>query len=68
MATRLLGRGMAAVFAVVAFGYFLGTMAHLPLLHGLNTDQQAWAVFALGLIAAIVFLFRAARVGEVSSD
>jgi hypothetical protein len=64
----LLGRGMAAVFAMGALGYVLGSVAHLPLVHGLNTDQQAWAVFALGLIAAILFLFRAARVGEVSPD
>ena len=65
MARRFLGRGMAAIVATGALGYALGSLAHLPLLHGLNTDQQAWAVFALGLIAAILFLFRAAGVGEV---
>jgi hypothetical protein len=66
MARRVLGRGLAVIVAVCALGYVLGSIAHLPLLHGLNTDQQAWAVFALGLIAAILFLLRATRVGEVS--
>jgi hypothetical protein len=66
MVRRVIGQGIAVVVAMAALGYALGSIAHLPLLHGLNTDQQAWAVFALGLIAAILFLFRAARVPEVS--
>jgi hypothetical protein len=65
---RVLGRGIAVLVAMGALGYVLGSAAHLPLLHGLNTDQQAWAVFAIGLIAAILFLFRAARVGEVGNE
>jgi hypothetical protein len=65
MARRVIGQGIAVVVAMAALGYALGSIAHLPLLHGLNTEQQAWAVFALGLIAAILFLFRAARVREV---
>ena len=49
-----------------ALGYVVGNAARLPLLHGLSTGQQAWAVLALGLIAAILLLFRAAQVGEVA--
>ena len=50
-----------------AFGYILGYAARLHQVESMTADQQAWAVFALGLIAAIVLLFRAARVAEVSS-
>ena len=54
------------VIAMGALGYILGYAARLPQFRGLSTDQQAWAVFALGLIAAILLLFRAAQVGETS--
>ncbi len=54
------------VIAMGGLGYILGRAARLPQLRGLNTDQQAWAVFALGLIAAILLLFRAAQIGETS--
>ena len=50
-----------------AFGYILGYAARLHQVESMTADQLAWAVFALGLIAAIVLLFRAARVAEVSS-
>jgi hypothetical protein len=66
MSRRALSRGVLVVIAMGALGYILGYAARLPQLHGLSSDQQAWAVFALGLIAAIVFLFRAAQLNEVS--
>lgn len=66
MARRLLSRGIVVVIAMGGLGYILGRAARLPQLRGLNTDQQAWAVFALGLIAAILLLFRAAQIGETS--
>ncbi len=52
--------------AMGALGYLLGYAARVPQLRGLSADQQAWAVFAIGLIAAIVLLFRAAQVGETT--
>jgi hypothetical protein len=67
MVQRAVGRGVVIVIGVGALGYILGYAARLPQLRVLSTDQQAWAVFALGLIAAIVLLFRAVQVREVSS-
>jgi hypothetical protein len=66
MAQRVVSRFMVVVVGMGALGYILGYAARLPQLRGLSTDQQAWAVFALGLIAAILLLFRAAQIGEVS--
>lgn len=66
MTRAAFGRVMVVIVGMGAFGYMLGYAARLPQLRVLNTGQQAWAVFALGLIAAIVLLFRAAQVGEVS--
>ena len=66
MTNRFLGRGMVVVIGVGALGYMLGYAARLPQLRILSTDQQAWAVFALGLIAAIVLLFRATQVGRAA--
>ncbi|HEY8760736.1 MAG TPA: hypothetical protein VIP52_07490 [Candidatus Dormibacteraeota bacterium] len=66
MARRFVSRFVVVVGGMGALGYILGYAARVPELRGLSTDQQAWAVFALGLIAAILLLFRAAQVGEVS--
>ena len=63
----MLSRGLVVVIGMGALGYILGYAAHLPQLRGLSADQQAWAVFALGLIAAILLLFRAAQVGETTT-
>jgi hypothetical protein len=68
MGRRVLSRGIVVVIGMGALGYILGYAARLPQLRSLSTDQQAWAVFALGLIAAIVLLFRAAQIGEVSKS
>ncbi|HEY8813224.1 MAG TPA: hypothetical protein VIO86_12105 [Candidatus Dormibacteraeota bacterium] len=67
MARRVLSRFVMVVVGMGALGYILGYAARMPQLRGLSTDQQAWAVFALGLIAATVLLFRAAQVGEVNA-
>jgi hypothetical protein len=67
MTRRVLSRGIVIVIAMGALGYILGYAARLPQLRGLSTDQQAWAVLALGLIAAILLLVRAAQVRETSS-
>ena len=66
MTNRVLGRGIVVVIGVGALGYMLGYAARLPQLRILSADQQAWAVFALGLIAAIVLLFRATQAGKVT--
>jgi hypothetical protein len=63
----VLRRGVVVVIGMGALGYIVGYAARLPQLHGLSTDQQAWAVLALGLIAAILLLFRTVQVGEVST-
>lgn len=53
----------AAVSATMAgLGYLVGYAAGFSGFRQLSNDQQAWAVFALGLIAAIVLLFRASRI------
>jgi hypothetical protein len=64
MTRRVIERAAVVLVGMGALGYILGYAARVRRLHGLSTDQQAWAVFALGLIAAIVLLFRAAQVGE----
>lgn len=46
---------------LAGFGYLVGYAAGFGRLRELSSDQQAWAVFAFGLIAAIVLLFRASR-------
>ena len=56
------------VFGTGLFIYVLGYAARLPQLRILSTEQQAWAVLALGLIAAILLLFRASQVGEVTGQ
>jgi hypothetical protein len=65
MARQVLSRGIVVVVGMGALGYILGYAARVPQLRGLSTDQQAWAVFALGLIAAILLLFRATQVREI---
>jgi hypothetical protein len=67
MTQRVLSRGVVVIVGMGAFGYILGYAARLPLLRGLSTEQQAWAVFAIGLIAATLLLFRASQVSEVAS-
>jgi hypothetical protein len=67
MRGRVLSRGVVVVIGMGALGYIVGYAARLPQLRGLSTDQQAWAVLALGLIAAILLLFRTVQVGEVST-
>jgi hypothetical protein len=67
MRGRVLSRVVVVVIGMGALGYIVGYAARLPQLRGLSTDQQAWAVLALGLIAAILLLFRAAQVGEVTT-
>ena len=67
MRGRVLSRAVVVVIGMAALGYIVGYAARLPQLRGLSTDQQAWAVLALGLIAAILLLFRAAQVGEVAT-
>ena len=67
MTRRQLSRGIVVAIGMGALGYILGYAARLPHLRGLSNDQQAWAVFALGLIAAILLLFRAAQVGETTT-
>jgi hypothetical protein len=65
MTRRVIERAIVIAIGLGAFGYILGYAARLRQVGSLTADQQAWAVFALGLIAAIVLLFRAARVGDV---
>ena len=67
MTGRVLSRGVVVVVGMGALGYIVGYAVRLPHLRGLSTDQQAWAVLALGLIAAILLLFRAAQVREVTT-
>ena len=67
MRGRVLSRAAIAMIGMGALGYIVGYAARLPQLRGLSTDQQAWAVLALGLIAAILLLFRAAQVREVAT-
>jgi hypothetical protein len=66
MTGRVIERAVLVAIGLGALGYILGYAARLHQIGSLTADQQAWAVFALGLIAAIVLLFRAARVGEIS--
>ena len=61
-AWRFLGQGAAASAGVAGFGYLVGYAAGFGRLRELSIEQQAWAVFALALIAAIVLLFRAWRI------
>ena len=63
----MIERAIVVAIGLGAFGYFVGYAVKLHPGGSMTADQQAWAVFALGLIAAIVLLFRAARVAEVSS-
>ena len=67
MRGRVLSRAVVVMIGMGALGYIVGYAARLPQLRGLSTDQQAWAVLALGLIAAILLLFRAAQVREVAT-
>ncbi len=60
-AWRFLGRAAAVSAGLAGFGYLVGYAAGFGRLRELSIDQQAWAVFALALIAAIVLLFRASR-------
>ena len=53
---------MAISAGMAGFGYLVGYVGRLGRLRDLSNEQQAWAVFALGLIAAIVLLFRASQI------
>ena len=61
-ASRFLLRAAAVSATMAGLGYLVGYAAGLSGFRQLGNDQQAWAVFALGLIAAIVLLFRASRI------
>lgn len=67
MTRRVIERAIVIAIALGAIGCIVGYAVKLHPVGSMTADQQAWAVFALGLIAAIVLLFRAARVAEVSS-
>jgi predicted aspartyl protease len=68
MTPKALGQAVVIVLATGLFIYVIGYAAPLPQLRMLSTQQQAWAVLALGLIAAILLLFRASQASEVTGQ
>jgi predicted aspartyl protease len=68
MTRKALGQAVVIVLATGLFISVIGYAARLPQLRILSIQQQAWAVLALGLIAAIVLLFRASQAGEVTGQ
>ena len=61
-ARRFAKRAGAVSAGMAGLGYLVGYLGRLGKLPDLSTDQRAWAMFALGLIVAIVLLFRASRI------